>query len=57
MLNVGENGVFGDDVIDLSQLDNVRLLEALHGKELARSAVSGKHDSTKRPYTLTKNAH
>ena len=49
MLYVGKNGVFGDDVIDLSQLDNVRLLEALHGEELARPAVPGKHHSAERP--------
>jgi hypothetical protein len=49
MVNVSENGVFGDDVIDLSQLDNVRLLQALHGKELARPTIFCEHHSAKRP--------
>ena len=41
MINVGKDGVFGDDVVDLAEFDDVRLLEPLHGVVLARPAVPG----------------
>ena len=45
MINVGEDGVLGDDVIDLAQLDDVRLLQPLHRVELARALVPRQHHS------------
>ena len=48
MIDVGKDGVLGDDVIDLAQLDDVRLLQALHGEELTSSLVSRQHHSAER---------
>ena len=45
MVDVCENSVFRDDVIDLSQFDDVRLLQALHGIELSSSFIFRKHHS------------
>ena len=46
MINVGKDGVLRDNVIDLAELDDVRLLQALHGEELTSSLVSRQHHST-----------
>ena len=48
MIDVGKDGVLGDDVIDLAQLDDVRLLKTLHREELARALVLRQHHATKR---------
>lgn len=37
-------------MVNLSELDNVSLLETFHGKVLARFLVLGKHDTSKGTY-------
>ena len=43
MVDIGKDSVFRDNVIDLSQFDDVCLLKSLHGKELSSLFVLGKH--------------
>ena len=43
MVNIGQNSVLGDNVVYLSQLNDVGLLQTLHGVKLATLLLLGKH--------------
>ena len=43
MIDVGQNSVLRDNVVDLSQLNDVGLLQTLHCEKLATLLVLGKH--------------
>ena len=51
VVNVGQDGVLRDNVIDLSQFNDVSLLQTLHGKVVACLLVFGEHYSSKRAYS------
>jgi hypothetical protein len=48
VVNVCKNGVLGDNVIDLSQFDDVCFLQSLHRKVFARLAIFCQKNSTER---------
>ena len=48
VIYVGENGILGDNVINLLQSDNFGFLEHFYGNVLAGLFVFGKPDTTKR---------
>ena len=50
MLDVCKNGVFGDDVIDLSQLDNICLLQTFHCEILSSLFLFGENHTTEGTY-------
>jgi hypothetical protein len=54
MVDVSEDSVFGDNVIDLLELDDVCLLENLHSKVLASLLVSAQAHSAERTYSSSK---
>jgi len=47
MVNVSENGILRDAVINLTELDDIGLLETFHGEVFACLLVLGQHDSSK----------
>lgn len=51
VLDVGEDRVLRDHVIHLSQLDDIGLLQSLHGKVLSCALLLREHHATERPYT------
>ena len=46
MIDIGENGIFRDNVIDLLQLDDIRLLQDLHCEVLPRFLVPAEAHTT-----------
>ena len=43
MINIGQNSVLGDNVVYLSQLNDVGLLQTLHCVKLTVLLLLGKH--------------
>ena len=51
MINVSKNCVLGDNVVDLSKLDDICLLQTLHCEVLLRLTVLREQHSSKRTWT------
>ena len=50
VVNVGQDSVFGNDMIDLSQLNDICFLESLHCIKLSALFVLRENDSSKGTY-------
>ena len=46
VVDVRKNSVLGDNMINLSKLDDISLLQSLHSEVLARFFVFTEHNST-----------
>jgi hypothetical protein len=47
VINVSKDRILRDDMINLSQFDDISLLQSFHGEEITRLFVLGKKDAAK----------